>query len=561
MALPLKGVGVSPGVAIGPVVVMGGEVPEPPEGTVGSGDPAAEAAAARAALEAVAADLETRARAARGDAAEVLEAQVMMVRDPGLDEQVGQLASQGRSAARAVWEAFGVYRAVLAGAGEYMAARVADLDDLRARAVARLLGVPVPGVPDPGHPFVLVARDLAPADTALLDTVQVLGFVTEEGGPTSHTAILAKALGVPAVVGCAGATALVEGSPVIVDGGTGEVAVDPTEEEMRQARRRAEARRAARRQAGGPGRTADGHQIALLANIGGAADVAPALAAGAEGVGLFRTEFLFLDRAGSPPLEEQQEAYQEVFAAFRAGGGKVVVRTLDAGADKPLAFLNLPGEPNPALGQRGLRAVRRVPEVLADQLEAIGRAAAATGAEVWVMAPMVATPAEAGWFCALARRQPVERAGVMIEIPAAALRAGAVLAEADFASIGTNDLSQYAFAADRLVGELASFQDPWQPALLELVARVGEAGRATGKPVGVCGEAAGDPLLALVLVGLGMTSLSMAPGSLPDVRLLLARHSLDDCRYLAGQALAAPDAETARAHARAAAHGVEELGL
>jgi phosphotransferase system enzyme I (PtsI) len=561
MTVPLKGVGVSPGIAIGPVAVMGGEVPEPPESTTGQGDPAAELAAARAALEAVAADLETRAAAAGGEAAEVLEAQVMMVRDPGLDEQVSQRTGQGRSAARAVWEAFGVYREVLAGAGEYMAARVADLDDLRARTVARLLGMPMPGVPDPGHPFVLVARDLAPADTAVLDTTAVLGFVTEEGGPTSHTAILAKSLGVPAVVGCAGATALADGSPVIVDGGTGEVRVDPSPDEVLEARRRAEARRAARGGAAGPGRTADGHQVALLANIGGAADVEPALHAGAEGVGLFRTEFLYLDRVEPPSLEEQQAAYRAVFDAFAAGGGKMVVRTLDAGADKPLAFLNLRDEPNPALGRRGLRAMRLAPDVLADQLEAIGRAAAASGADVWVMAPMVATAAEAAWFCALARRQPIERAGVMIEIPAAALRAGAVLGEADFASIGTNDLSQYAFAADRLIGELASFQDPWQPALLELVAKVGEAGRATGKPVGVCGEAAGDPLLALVLVGLGVTSLSMASGSLPDVRLLLARHALDDCRQLAELALAATDAESARTRVRAAARGVEELGL
>jgi phosphotransferase system enzyme I (PtsI) len=563
MAMRLKGVGVSPGVAFGPVALMGGEVPEPPEDPAGAGggDLAAELSAAREALEAVAADLEARARAAGGDAVDVLTAQAMMVRDPGLDEQVSQLTGQGRSAARAVWEAFGGYRQALAGAGEYMAARVADLDDLRARVVARLLGVPVPGVPDPGHPFVLVARDLAPADTAVLDTTKVLGFVTEEGGPTSHTAILAKSLGVPAVVGCAGATGLADGALVIVDGSTGEVRVDPSEEEVRDARLRAAARRAARRQGGGPGRTADGYQVALLANVGGPADIEPALAAGAEGVGLFRTEFLFLDRADPPDLDEQQSAYQAVFEAFGGSGGKVVVRTLDAGADKPLAFLNLRDEPNPALGQRGLRAVRREPEVLADQLEAIGLAAAATAAEVWVMAPMVATAEEAGWFCAEARRQPVERAGVMIEIPSAALRAGAVLAEADFASIGTNDLSQYTFAADRLLSELSSYQDPWQPALLELVGRVGEAGRATGKPVGVCGEAASDPLLALVLVGLGMSSLSMAPGSLADVRPLLARHTLDDCRYLAGLALAAPDAPTARARARAAAHGVEELGL
>jgi phosphotransferase system enzyme I (PtsI) len=562
---------VSPGVAVGPVALMGGEVPEPPAtpsggaaaGVEGGGPgagPAAELEAARAALEAVAAELEARGEAAGGDVQDVLEAQAMMVRDPSLADQVASLTAQGRSAARAVWESFTAYREVLAGAGEYMAARVADLDDLRARTVARLLGVPVPGVPDPGHPFVLVARDLAPADTAILDATRVLGFVTEEGGPTSHTAILAKSLGVPAVVGCAGATDLADGAYVIVDGGTGEVRVDPTEAEVAAARARAAARLAARGQAVGPGATADGQPVALLANIGGPADVKRAVAAGAEGVGLFRTEFLFLDRIDPPPVDEQRAAYEAVFGAF-PDGAKLVVRTLDAGADKPLAFLNLPGEPNPALGQRGLRAVRRVPEVLADQLEAIGRAAASTRADVWVMAPMVASADEAAWFRAQARRQPIGKAGVMIEIPAAALRARAVLAEADFASIGTNDLAQYTFAADRLVSELSSFQDPWQPALLELVARVGEAGADTGKPVGVCGEAAGDPLLALVLVGLGVTSLSMASGSLPDVRLLLARHTMADCRRLAGLALGAADAGSAKQRVRESASGVDELGL
>jgi len=560
MATPLRGVGVSPGVAVGPVALMGGEVPEPPAGGAAGLDAAAELDAAKAALEAVAGELETRGRAAGGDVQDVLEAQAMMVRDPSLDDQVETLTGQGRSAARAVWEAFTVYRDMLAGAGEYMAARVADLDDLRGRTVARLLGVPVPGVPDPGHPYVLVARDLAPADTAVLDATSVLGFVTEEGGPTSHTAILAKSLGVPAVVGCAGATGLADGTRVIVDGGTGEVRVDPSEAEVRAAQARVAARLAARGQATGPGATADGQPVSLLANIGGPADAPGAVGAGAEGVGLFRTEFLFLDRTGPPTADEQREAYQAVFDAFPAGA-KVVVRTLDAGADKPLAFLNLSGEPNPALGQRGLRAVRRAPEVLADQLEAIGTAAAATSADVWVMAPMVASADEAAWFRAQARRQPIGKAGVMIEVPAAALRARAVLAEADFVSIGTNDLAQYTFAADRLVSELSSFQDPWQPALLELVARVGEAGRDSGKPVGVCGEAAGDPLLALVLVGLGVTSLSMAPGSLADVRLLLGRHTMADCRRLARLALEASEAGAARRRVREAASGVDELGL
>ncbi len=560
MAEQLQGVGVSPGVVIGPVARVGGEVPVPPEAGRGEvADPAAEERAVADALEAVATDLEARGQAAGGDAQAVLQAQAMMARDPGLTEQAGQLVRGGRAAARAVYEAFGLYRKLLGGAGDYMAARVADLDDIRDRTVARLLGVPMPGVPDPGHPFVLVARDLAPADTATLRRDQVLALVTEEGGPTSHTAILAKSMGVPAVVACSGAMRLVDEVRVVVDGSAGQVVVDPDDAQVRAAEARAEARRAAQSAFVGIGRTKDGHHVDLLANVGGPGDVEKAVAADAEGVGLLRTEFLFLDRTDPPPVAEQAAAYRKVFDAFP--DGKVVVRTLDAGADKPLAFLDLGEEPNPALGVRGLRAVRRRPELLDAQLDAIAQAAQGSGTDVWVMAPMVATADEAAWFTAKLRGRPVARAGVMIEIPAAALTADAILAEADFASLGTNDLAQYVFAADRLVGSLAALQSPWQPALLKLVAASAEAGRKAGKPVGVCGEAAGDPVLALVLVGLGVTSLSMAPPSLADVRMLLGRHSLDDCRRLAQLALAAPDATTARAQVRGGTPILDELGL
>jgi len=215
----------------------------------------------------------------------------------------------------------------------------------------------------------------------------------------------------------------------------------------------------------------------------------------------------------------------------------VIVRTLDAGADKPLPFLRLTGEPNPALGIRGLRVAWRRPEVLRTQLEAIARAARTTEAEVWVMAPMVATAAEAAGFVAACREAGLPVAGVMVEIPAAALRARSLLSTVDFISIGTNDLSQYAFAADRQCGELAELLDPWQPALLELIAGCTAAGQATGKPVGVCGEAAADPRLALVLAGLGVTSLSMAPRAVPEVRAALAAHTVADCQELARVAL------------------------
>lgn len=543
----LRGTGVSPGTVAGPVRRLAGAVSEPPAGDPRSGDAPAERRRALAALETVAADLEDRGERAGGEARDVLGAQAMMARDPGLAELVGERIDGGLSAPRAVYEAFGWFRDTLAGAGAYLAARVTDLDDIRDRAIADLLGLPVPGIPASDEPFVLVARDLAPADTALLDRSTVLALVTEEGGPTSHTAILARAMGVPAVVACAGATGLDEGTVVLVDGLTGDVRPDPGEEEVAAARTAAGARAAAMA-ATGPGGTLDGHPMPLLANIGGPGDVEAAVACGAEGVGLFRTEFLFLGRTTPPSREQQEAAYRAVLEAFP----HVVVRTLDAGADKPLAFLPPPGaEPNPALGERGFRMARRHPEVLETQLRALAGAAAGLDVELSVMAPMVADLEETRAFAAACRAAGIDRAGIMIEVPAAALRAGDLATEAAFFSIGTNDLAQYAFAADRQVGALARFQDPWQPALLDLVAAAAAAAAGANRPCGVCGEAAADPALACVLTGLGVTSLSMSPPALPFARAALAAHTLDQCRHAAAAARRAGDAAAARAAARA----------
>ena len=539
----LAGLGVSPGVVVGPVCRMGARPELPPAGSPPA-DPDAEVAAAAAALAAVADDLTARAAGAGDEAAAILDAQSLMAADPALADGVADRVRAGASAAHALHAAFSEYRELLAAAGGYLAERVADLDDVRDRAVAVALGRPLPGVPAPGHPYVLVAEDLAPADTVGLDPAVVLALVTELGSPTSHTAILARSLGLPAVVGCRDATDLADGTVVRVDGGTGtvEVGVDPASATA--------AGPAAVPDYAGPGRTADGRPVQLLLNVGSAADLAAgtdaARAAGlaaAEGVGLFRTELLFLDRADPPGADEQRRAYEELFRA--AGGRKVVLRTLDAGADKPLPFLGLRPEPNPALGVRGLRVARVRPDVLADQLAAVAAAAGATDTEVWVMAPMVSTAAEAASFASAVRSAGLPTAGVMVEVPAAALHAARLLAEVDFLSIGTNDLGQYTMAADRQSGELAELLDPWQPAVLQLVAACGAAGRAAGKPVGVCGEAAADPLLALVLAGLGLTSLSMAPRSLPAVGAALAAHSLSRCQALAELALAAPDARAA----------------
>jgi phosphoenolpyruvate-protein phosphotransferase (PTS system enzyme I) len=534
----LTGLGVSPGRTAGPVYRMS-PPPTLPAETPAVADADAEKAAATAALKFVADELTRLSGQVEGAAADVLDTESMMAVDPTLADGVARLVDAGRPAARAVPDAIAEQQEAFAAIGGYFAERAADLADIRDRAVAHLLGAPMPGLPAPGEPYVLVADDLSPADTALLDPAAVLAIVTRRGGPTSHTAILAKARGLPAVVGCAGVLDLDDGTPVAVDGTTGEVStVDASEAEgIRAAAAREKARLG---EVTGPGRTRDGHPVPLLLNVGGAADVNP----NAEGIGLFRTEVLFLGRTTAPTVEEQERAYAEVFGTL--GAGKIVVRTLDAGADKPLPFLGLAEEENPALGVRGLRIARDHPDVLVDQLTAIARAAGATGADVWVMAPMVATAAEADAFAAEVRKAGLPTAGVMIEVPAAALQARRLLEVVDFVSLGTNDLSQYTMASDRMNGELADLLDPWQPAVLELVAGVAAAGRDAGKPVGICGESAGDPLLALVFTGMGITTLSMSGSVVPAVRASLATHTRADCERLAELALHAPDALTAR---------------
>ena len=549
----IRGVGIGQGVAQGPVVRMAEALPAP-EKTASAAGADAERTRAREAVAAVAAELQERAETAGGAAQEVLEAQAMIAEDPTLQDEVDARIDEGGTAEWAVHDAFAGFKATLEAVGGYLGERAADLDDIAQRVLAHLRGVDAPGVPDPGHPFVLVARDLAPADTALLKLDQVLALITTDGGPTSHTAILAREKGIVAVVGAADAASLENGQQVIVDAAAGTVTTDPSAEELERAQVRADARAAAVDAPPSPGALADGTKIALLANLGKPADAAEAVARGAEGVGLFRTEFLFLSASQAPTVAEQRTSYRDLLSAFP--GKKVVVRMLDAGADKPLAFLNDAHEENPALGLRGLRSLRASEDILREQLTALAEADAETEADLWVMAPMVTTVEETKYFTGLAREYGLKTAGVMVEVPASALLADRVLAHADFASIGTNDLTQYTMAADRMLGSVASFQNPWHPAVLRLVGEVGAAGARTSKPVGVCGEAAADPLLALVLVGLGVTSLSMAPAALADVRLALSERTLDEARRLAEIALGADDAAGAR---NAVAEAVTDL--
>jgi phosphotransferase system enzyme I (PtsI) len=539
----LTGVGVSSGRASGPVVRVTEALPEP-AATPAPDDPNAEAARIRPAAEVVADRLFRRAGSVEGDAKAVLETTAAMALDPALLSQAEEfVTSRSLPAGRAVHEAANGFAEALRQAGGYLAERVRDVHDVRDRIIAELLGVSPPGVPELHEPSVLLARDLAPADTADLDPDLVLALVTEEGGPTSHTAILARSLGIPAVVAARGILASDRIAGLVVDGDTGSIEVfdQPIPAEA--------ARRDAHKVWSGIGATADGHRVKIVANVGSATDAQAAVAAGAQGVGLFRTEFCYLAADDEPGVSTQRAAYAEVLTPF--AGQPVVVRTLDAGADKPLPFLAAGAEENPALGVRGLRLSAERPEILERQLEAIAGAAEDSGAEVSVMAPMVATADEAAWFARRARAVGLRRAGVMIEIPAAALTAREVLAEVDFVSVGTNDLAQYVLAADRMLGALAALNDPWQPALLRLIGTVGRAGDELGKPVGVCGEAAADPLLAGVLVGLGVSSLSMVAAAVPAVGSALASHSLPTYRSAAEAALSAPNPPKAREAVRA----------
>lgn len=572
-ARTLRGTPVVPGVGYGPAVRPAPPValptgptrpPEPgpgatPGGTTQDGttpdgttpDGATEAARFTAAAERVAVRLGERAERASGAAAEVLVATAGLARDRGLRAAVTRRISHGADAAWATVEAAEEFEGIFRSVGGLMAERVTDLRDVRDRIVADLTGVPEPGIPRPEEPSVLLADDLAPADTAGLDPSRILALATRLGGPTSHTAIIARQLGLPCVVAVEGLQDVAAGTPVLVDGGSGEVAArpDPVAAGARVLRSRREREAVAGWR--GPGATADGHRVEILANVQDGAGARAAAGSPAEGVGLFRTELCFLDRAAEPSVEEQAQVYAEVFAAF--GDRKVVVRTLDAGSDKPLAFVTVPDEPNPALGVRGLRIAQGDPGILDRQLEAIARAARLAGRPEGdpprVMAPMVGTEREAAFFAGHARGYGLVP-GVMVEIPAAALHAERLLRQVEFLSIGTNDLAQYTMAADRLSPGLAALTDPWQPALLQLVSITARAGLASGKPVGVCGEAAADPLLGCVLTGLGVTSLSAAAAAVAAVGSRLATVSVGACREAAEAALGAATPEAAREAAR-----------
>lgn len=494
----------------------------------------------------VASRLEQRANGADGQAAEVLDATSRMAKDRGWHKAVRKGVRTGKTAEYAVVGATDKFVTMFEAAGGIMAERTTDLKDVRDRVIAQLRGEPEPGLPAVEGEAVLLADDLAPADTATLDTAHIKALVTELGGPTSHTAIIARQLDIPCIVAMGASLRDIEAGTVLyVDGAVGNVTIGADEETSKQAVAEYRERAEKVAQWTGPAETADGHRVQLLANVadGNAARIASDSVA--EGIGLYRTELSFLSASEEPTVEEQARIYAKVFNAYPES--KVVVRTLDAGSDKPISYATMSDEENPALGVRGLRVARDNEALLTRQLDAIALAAENRddNAPTWVMAPMVATAAEAQWFAGLCRERNLV-AGAMIEVPAAALMADTIMPHLDFVSIGTNDLTQYTMAADRLSSQLAYLTDPWQPAVLRLIQHTCVVGHDNNVPVGVCGEAAADPMLACVLTGLGVNSLSAASTALAGVGAQVSDLTLEQCQKLADVALASSGPSEAR---------------
>jgi phosphotransferase system enzyme I (PtsI) len=540
----LSGIGVSPGVVVGPVrrIIQ-----------VTSNEPiAATPRDVFDALEKVAADLENAAHHIELDIAkDVLGAQAMMAGDPALVEAIGARLTDDRiyDDVRAdVTDSFAGFKAALTALGGYFAERTADLDEILNRLLAKLSGTEQEALVLTS-PSIIVAEDLTPSDTAQLNLQFALALVVAKGGPTSHTAIVARGLGIPAIVGCQGILEVEEGAQLLVDGREGKVFLNPTSSDIESRQQREAALRARAAAVVGPGRLKDGTHVTLLANAGDASGAIAAASVGTEGIGLFRTELLFLDSQTEPTVDQQIDMYKSVFSPMK--GLRVVVRTLDAGSDKPVPYINAIHEENPALGVRGWRLTRTSNDVLNRQLQAIAAAAEGMDIDLWVMAPMINTPAEAQDFATRARALGIKKVGVMIETPAAAIHADKVLAEVDFGSFGTNDLTQYVMASDRLDSRLSDMTTTWHPAVLRTIQIACDSAKQLSKSTGVCGESAANPHLAAVLLGLGVNSLSMAPSAVSEVRGFLSTVDIATCVEAARAAVGASSAEAAEALAKA----------
>ncbi len=569
----LQGIPASEGVVVGPALLY-----RPPELSVERrqvSDPAAEIERLDEALRQSRAELTNiQQEVAQQDAqaGQIFEFQRMMLEDPALVDSVKeeiQVASCNAEAA--VSDVIDQWAARFDQAGdELMRLRAADVHDVRDRVLRILLGVTeMDPLAAATEPVIVLAHDLTPSDTARFDRERMLGLCTAGGGATSHVAILARMWNLPAVVGLGERILQVtDGVLLAIDGETGVVEVEPADHIV-QAYREREERQAARwaeamRQVDQPAITKDGQRVEIVANVGDAASAREALAHGAEGVGLLRTEFLYLDRSILPSEDEQVDVYRAI--ADVMGQRPVIVRTLDVGGDKPLPSIPRPEEDNPALGIRAIRLSQRHPDLLTVQLRAILRAGA--GYNLKVMFPLIATLAELRWAKALMRQakealnaegaphaQDME-IGVMVETPAAALMVGVLADEVDFFSVGSNDLTQYTLACDRGSGALGDLYNALDPAVIRLIARTIEGGHTAGKWVGVCGELAGQRLAIPVLLGLGLDEFSMTPRAIPIAKQLIRSLTMAQARQIADHALSLSTASEIEAYLSATVDGL-----
>lgn len=556
----ITGVPASAGVAVGPLHLhLAGEITYDERSALGAPDELARLDAAVVAVDAKLTELEESTRSRAGDdAAEIFGVHKMFLADPSFTDPIRALIDRGRTAESAVSEGAETLASEFEDIGDdYFSQRAVDIRDIGGQLIRSLAGVGGSDLGALSTPVVIAAEDLTPSDTASIPDGMVLAFVTAFGSATSHTAILARAMGVPAVVGI-GNLGFDEGTTVIVDGDAGTVIVDPDADQIEEARTRGEAAKAfadvALASASEPAVTIDGHGVEVVANIGTPADARRAVEYGAEGVGLLRTEFLFLDRPALPDEDEQIAEYAEIFSHFP--DQPVVVRTLDVGGDKHLPSIELEPELNPFLGKRGIRLTFAEDELFRTQIRAILRAGA--DRSVQIMFPMVGSVDEVrrarsriDELTAELDAEGVTRStdleiGVMIEVPSAAVMADVLVPHVDFFSIGTNDLTQYTLAVDRTNPSVAHMADALHPAVLRLIRAVVEPAHVAGKWVGVCGELAGDPVAAPILVGLGVDELSMSAPSIPLVKQAIRGFSRSLVRELAMRSLDAEGPDEVR---------------
>ena len=493
--------------------------------------------------------------AGEADEAGIFGAHLELLEDPALLELAESAIAKGKSAAFSWKAAFTAHADRLAAMpNELLAARASDVRDVGRRALSHLPGGAQKDLSALPDGCILLAEELTPSDIASLDRAKVLGCATVGGGATAHIAILAQSFGLPLVVALEPRLLQIKaGSELILDGEKGTLSLNPSAADLAGVRSRLAAATERRlneaQSAGQPAVTLDGLRIGIFANIGDAGEAGAAVKLGAEGVGLLRSEFLFLERAGAPSEDEQAAAYGEAAAAL--GERPLVIRTLDIGGDKQAPYLRLPKEENPFLGERGIRVSLDRPELLRAQARAILRAAA--GGNVRIMFPMIAGIEEYRAARAIVLEEAKELnlkpvpIGLMIEVPAAAVMAETFAREADFFSIGTNDLTQYTLAMDRGHPKLAGKADALHPAVLRLIGMVVEAARPHNKPVAVCGGLAGDPRGIPLLIGLGVTELSVTAPSIPSVKAAVRALKLEDCRQLAKRAVACGTAAEVRA--------------